>query len=251
MIVNRDWDPATNQRMSTKANNAMLAIDADTVDVKDRFFGTAWEWPDGEHKLMAAILEDAVDRLEGAQIYTTFRAKREFEAAERWIMTKQKWLFSFTSICEALEIDAGAAQVALIKRFGLKPRLTLQPRPVEVRKAIPADNHDRHWRFHKNCQPCAERSKQKLADRRAQSLARTHRWRAAKARGPQPTARVCKHCQRPAVAKGVCQMVYSRAWRQNDRKVPTPEQINEAARSCPPWPCAPGERKQNEGTIAL
>lgn len=68
----------------------------------------------GEHRLMMAILEDAVDvylKHAGA----TQGVKRSlFEDAERWIDERDTtWIFSFETICHTLDIDPDAIRDGL------------------------------------------------------------------------------------------------------------------------------------------
>jgi hypothetical protein len=61
----------------------------------------------GEHRLMAAILDDAVQTFCMPQVARArggWRAERE---AREWIeSTDRSWIFSFERICEALDLDA-------------------------------------------------------------------------------------------------------------------------------------------------
>jgi hypothetical protein len=61
----------------------------------------------GEHRLMAAILDDAVQTYCMPQVARArggWRAERE---AGEWIeSTDRSWIFSFERICEALDLDA-------------------------------------------------------------------------------------------------------------------------------------------------
>lgn len=68
----------------------------------------------GEHRLMMAILEDAVD------VYLKHAGARQgpkrelFDEAERWIEdVDTTWIFSFQSICHVLDIDPDAIRDGL------------------------------------------------------------------------------------------------------------------------------------------
>jgi hypothetical protein len=60
-----------------------------------------------ERLLMLAVLQDAVECYQRYANARSARAREEFEEASRWLSsTDRNWLFSFESICDALEIDA-------------------------------------------------------------------------------------------------------------------------------------------------
>lgn len=68
----------------------------------------------GEHRLMMAILEDAVD------VYLKHAGARQgpkrelFDEAERWIDDEDTtWIFSFQSICHVLDIEPDAIRDGL------------------------------------------------------------------------------------------------------------------------------------------
>ena len=60
----------------------------------------------GEHRLMLAILEDAVDVYRKQAGARDARRQAMFAEAETWIeSTDRTWIFSFENICEALGIE--------------------------------------------------------------------------------------------------------------------------------------------------
>jgi hypothetical protein len=64
---------------------------------------------DPERRLMAAVLEDVLACLSIDPSLCVKRQQRDFHDAECWINAPDDsdWIFSFSSVCEALEIDAG------------------------------------------------------------------------------------------------------------------------------------------------
>ena len=58
-----------------------------------------------EAALMCAILQDAVENFQAQLVCTTQRAKRLGEEAEAWLFSDDlHWVFSFLSICAALDL---------------------------------------------------------------------------------------------------------------------------------------------------
>jgi hypothetical protein len=59
-----------------------------------------------EKKLMLAVLEDAVRSFQTHHTARTGQRKKEFDKAQHWIFRfGGDWVFSFDSICSALELD--------------------------------------------------------------------------------------------------------------------------------------------------
>lgn len=59
-----------------------------------------------EKRLMAAILEDAIETLEDHWTASGGKKRRLFEEAEAWIFSDDAdWVFSFVSVCGALGLD--------------------------------------------------------------------------------------------------------------------------------------------------
>lgn len=62
---------------------------------------------DGEHRLMIAVLEDAIDVYRKQAGARDPRAQQLFREAEEWIEDHDRtWLFSFENICDVLDFDA-------------------------------------------------------------------------------------------------------------------------------------------------
>lgn len=62
---------------------------------------------DPEHRLMVAILEDAVSCLSRNPRSCPRQQRRAFEEAHSWVNAKdtEGWIFSFANVCETLGID--------------------------------------------------------------------------------------------------------------------------------------------------
>lgn len=70
-----------------------------------------------ESLLMLAILEDALQCYQQNARARDPRARQAFAEAADWLASSDRsWLFSFESICDALEIDADALRHALRER---------------------------------------------------------------------------------------------------------------------------------------
>ena len=61
---------------------------------------------DGEHRLMVAILEDAIDVYRKQAAARDTRKRHMFEDAEAWIEDRDAtWIFSFENICTVLDLE--------------------------------------------------------------------------------------------------------------------------------------------------
>jgi len=95
----------------------------DGLQTIELFNGSRTQWPDPERKLMAHILWDAIEvlKMDPAIRRTRARKQKVYGDAVRWVMSDdQSWIFSFSNICETLNLDAGAARLALQRSFGLR-----------------------------------------------------------------------------------------------------------------------------------
>ena len=76
----------------------------------------AWS---GEQKLMAAILEDAVDVCCRPDQPRTSKARRLLRESLHWLRCNDRtWTFSFLRICEQLDLDPGAIRRGVRIRRG-------------------------------------------------------------------------------------------------------------------------------------
>jgi len=81
-----------------------------------------------EKRLMAAVLEDAVNCFQKYRAATNRRGRRFFREASEWIMTDDtQWEFSFYNICQILDLDIDCLRRGL--REWEKQQPPLQPLP--------------------------------------------------------------------------------------------------------------------------
>jgi len=81
----------------------------------DTGFDTPWTKP-SEHKLMLAVLDDAVSCFQKYFPAQDKKGTSLFHEAEEWILQqgKSNWLFSFENICETLDLNAGYIREGLL-----------------------------------------------------------------------------------------------------------------------------------------
>ena len=113
------------------------------VMLPEQFFGGPGRSEEqGEHRLMAAILDDAVQTYcmpLVARARGGWRAERE---AGEWIeSTDRSWIFSFERICEALDLDAACIRRGVRtwkQRSGRRRGVVIDFRP----RSLPDDNDE-------------------------------------------------------------------------------------------------------------
>ena len=91
---------------------------------------------DPERRLMAAVLEDVVACLSVDPNRCSGRQRRDFNDAEYWINAPfdSDWIFSFSSVCEALEIDPGYLRKGL-NQWVMNYRDRAYPAPLSQTKS--------------------------------------------------------------------------------------------------------------------
>ena len=94
-------------RNETSEEGAAVIIQPDTVLPSQFFAGMQQKgFIEGEKRLVAAVLADAVECYMKQIDTTDPRGRQLFEEAETWIFTEDMgWFFSFDSICEILGLD--------------------------------------------------------------------------------------------------------------------------------------------------
>lgn len=94
-------------RNETSEEGAAVIIQPDTVLPSQFFAGMQQKgFIEGEKRLVAAVLADAVECYMKQIDTTDPRGRQLFEEAEIWIFTENRgWFFSFDSICEILGLD--------------------------------------------------------------------------------------------------------------------------------------------------
>lgn len=82
---------------------------------------------------MCAVLQDAVESFQDQFISATWHAKRLGEEAERWFFSDDTdWVFSFLSICAALDLCPHYIRQG-IKRWRTGVRQPVRQHPAEIR----------------------------------------------------------------------------------------------------------------------
>ncbi len=77
------------------------------VILPEQFFGPRRDRRQGEHRLMAAILDDAVLTCCVPQVARARGGYRAVRDAGEWIDSDDRsWMFSFERICDALDLNA-------------------------------------------------------------------------------------------------------------------------------------------------
>jgi hypothetical protein len=67
-----------------------------------------------EHRLMIAVLHDALDCLEKYRFATDSHRRRLFQEAKHWFLAEEiEWPYSFESICGTLDLDSNAVRQRL------------------------------------------------------------------------------------------------------------------------------------------
>jgi len=70
---------------------------------------------DGEHRLMVAVLEDAVNCFQKQLNARDPKARQLYLDAEEWITsTDQSWFFSFVNVCQTLDLDPDYIRAGLL-----------------------------------------------------------------------------------------------------------------------------------------
>lgn len=115
----------------------------DTV-LPSQFFGALREkgYVEGEKRLMAAVLSDAVECYMKQAFALEHRGRQLFADAEEWIFDDSpSWFFSFTNICVILGLDPDYVREGLLRwrRSRLRAagrRLPAAEEETELRKAV-------------------------------------------------------------------------------------------------------------------
>jgi len=72
--------------------------------------------PEGEERLMLAVLEDAIEYFQEYVLAEDKKSKELFQEAEEWILEKDSdWIFSFENICEVLRLDPNYIRQGLLR----------------------------------------------------------------------------------------------------------------------------------------
>jgi len=121
---------------------------ADCEDIERLFKKTRRE---REEALMLAVLADAIECFQKYVFAEHERGKRSFQEAEDWILeTNNDWLFSFCSICEALELDPDYLRQGLLrwkeaKIQSVRKQYVDRPKLAVKRYRTTSGSAKRHW----------------------------------------------------------------------------------------------------------
>ena len=121
---------------------------ADCEDIERLFKKTRRE---REEALMLAVLADAIECFQKYVFAETDRGKKSFQEAEDWILeTNNDWLFSFCSICEALELDPDYLRQGLLRwkearLEGVRKQYVDRQKLAVKRYRTASGSAKRHW----------------------------------------------------------------------------------------------------------
>jgi hypothetical protein len=103
----------------------LMQADITTCDDYDRAYRARWGNVSPEERLMIAVVQDALNVLDGKVTAGTHSIASESqqnppaEAAE-WILSDDDdYVFSFVNICQKFSIDPEAARAAIVERYGI------------------------------------------------------------------------------------------------------------------------------------
>jgi len=85
-----------------------------------------------EHRLMIAVLQDAISCLEKYRFATDLEGRSLFEEVTQWVDARDHgWPYSFESICDFLNLDAGSVR----RRLGVDHSvLAAVPAPTAAKR---------------------------------------------------------------------------------------------------------------------
>ncbi len=92
-------------------------LEPDTI-LPAQFFGALRQkaQPDGERRLMVAVLEDGVNCFRKNLFARDQKARQLYLDAEAWITeSNRSWFFSFENVCDTLDLDADYIRQGLLK----------------------------------------------------------------------------------------------------------------------------------------
>src|SRR5882724_4545359 len=105
-------------RQDAAMEGAGPVFQPDTV-LPSQFFGALREkgYVEGEKRLMAAILADAVECYMKQAFTTEGRGRQLFLDAETWIFTEDHgpWFFSYVNICDVLALEPDYIRQGLVR----------------------------------------------------------------------------------------------------------------------------------------
>ncbi len=103
----------------------------------DQFSGMlrSHSWRDGEHRLVAAVLQDAIETFHKCAFAEGVEKREQFSEVYRWVIDEQNHtLFAFTTICDILDLDSDCLREGLLMWFEQNKK-----RPVSIGARFLAD----------------------------------------------------------------------------------------------------------------
>jgi len=87
------------------------------VMTPEQFFGLLRQrsWQDGERRLMAAVLQDGIENFQKYAFAKDPLGRELFDVERSWIVADDRALFSFTTVCEVLDIDPSCLRDGLLR----------------------------------------------------------------------------------------------------------------------------------------
>lgn len=87
-----------------------------------------------EHRLMMAVLQDALECLAKHRNAVEVHARQLFRETESWFLcSESRWPYSFEAICGVLDLDADAVRKSLrVKRSWAAPAYELHAEPRRI-----------------------------------------------------------------------------------------------------------------------
>ena len=109
--------------MATNAHRHLVAVPDSLMQfdliLPSQYFGAPGKQAP-EHRLLRAVLRDALECLQRHRGAASSDGRRLFDEARRWFLADEiGWPYSFEGICEALDLDASAVRRRL--RVALAP----------------------------------------------------------------------------------------------------------------------------------
>lgn len=72
-------------------------------------------WRDGEHRLVAAVLQDAIETFHKCAFAESGDKRDQFSEVYRWVTDDQNYtLFAFNTICDILDLDSDCLRQGLL-----------------------------------------------------------------------------------------------------------------------------------------
>jgi hypothetical protein len=145
--MNNTVTPAkrTSPRPASMVQRAENKVVLDGGTLSHQFFptplGSTGSWT-GARRLLLGVLEDAIANWCRYRHASSTRGKRQFREACDWLWSDDRsWLYSFTSICEHLDLDPDYVRARLTQH---------RPRPANrqqytVRRPSVASGTRREW----------------------------------------------------------------------------------------------------------